>query len=431
MSSSSNGSKLVRAGLILFSVLLVMAAWLRHGPDLVARATGQPGQIRDFLQEWLAGKNLITGRPIYGPLESDTRQHAADEFAGKPWDSGLQYNAHPPAAALLGAPFAVLPYHQAFQVWNVLQVLLLLMVVAILARTYAWPVELLLFVMALLIVAYPVAAQMDQGQLNVMLLSLIVLAWQGARNGYARLAGFCLALAGAWKLFPLVLLLPFLVRGQTRVVLTAGLTFISLHLMILLLQGVTPFLVFVREVMPELTVFQSNWENISLQGVWLRLFHPHPANGIEPILTSKSLAQATLWLGRATIALTYLRQCVQSRQDQTHDACFCSGTLAMMLLSPVTWPHSWVMAIFALVILARRLTSLGEIVLFGLCVWFILLPNVDLLVRFLGWDRVHAVIERHAGQLTIVEHLLLASGTLVLLLLYGLSLWERRNAVPV
>jgi hypothetical protein len=122
----SRTALLFAAGAIVGSVLLVLMLWF--GLPTAIRGTGitdWDGNRRgaDFLTHYTAGRMVLAGdsRHLYDPPVQAAAQEAA---LGAPLDRPSPFLL-PPAAALLFAPFALLPYSVAAILWVVVTVALM------------------------------------------------------------------------------------------------------------------------------------------------------------------------------------------------------------------------------------------------------------------------------------------------------------------
>lgn len=145
-----------------------------------------------FVTLYTSGRLLFEGEEV-------------DQFYDRAWFSGqLQrfepdvfdiYDPNPPTTSLLLVPFVWLSYGDARLVWTVLNLLLLLTLVAWLSR----PLKLRSFWLPLFIVIVllfqPLHANLNDGQIYILVLALPVLTWHGYRTGRDRLLGVFLGLA--------------------------------------------------------------------------------------------------------------------------------------------------------------------------------------------------------------------------------------------
>lgn len=178
-------------------------------------ALGKP----DFTAFYTAGRMLRLGRgdKLYDPVAQQAVQReftAESEIRRGP----LRY-IHPPFEALLFVPLALLPYPEAFALWDVFNLgmvvaaaLLLRGMVPALRKAQQW--EIILALLAF----FPIFANFFQGQDAILLLLLTVLAFR-AMNHRADFVAGCWLGAGLFRyqlVLPLVLILAM--WGRRRLV---------------------------------------------------------------------------------------------------------------------------------------------------------------------------------------------------------------------
>src|SRR4051794_18467944 len=153
---------------------------------------------------------------------------AAQVLAGlSPYSArGFDY---PPLTPLIVVPVAWLPYPQARVVWLLVNWLCLTAAGGLLVRILGGDRGALLTVAALWALSGTVAENLVLGQVNPLLLFLLVLAWWGISRNRGSVAAVAIGLATALKLWPGVLLLA-LAPHWRRVAggLAAGLGFFPL-----------------------------------------------------------------------------------------------------------------------------------------------------------------------------------------------------------
>jgi glycosyl transferase family 87 len=126
---------------------------------------------------------------------------------GDPWTDlrgpmrGCNYT---PAFVAIFSPLAWLDQRTAFWIWQIAQLLSVLIAVLLLARGSASPLgpAPTLIVISLVILSRPFSAAMAWSQMAPMLLMLLSAAWFSARRERPAAAGLWLALAALLKLFP-------------------------------------------------------------------------------------------------------------------------------------------------------------------------------------------------------------------------------------
>jgi hypothetical protein len=161
----------------------------------------------DFRIFYTAGLILHRGQGqlLYDDAVQRQTQHEFTRLAKDGVDRLLPYN-HPPFEAALYVGLVALPYLRAYELWFVVN-LLLLAVFAYFARR--WLPHLCLRFPELLFLAplafFPVAYALMQGQDSILLMLLYCLAYTALRRGQDLKAGICLGLG----LFKFHLVLPF------------------------------------------------------------------------------------------------------------------------------------------------------------------------------------------------------------------------------
>jgi alpha-1,2-mannosyltransferase len=198
------------------SVTLVLAVVLLFRIGQFAVFTTQIQWGYDFSAYWQAGANLLAGEPIY----------AADQLSG-PYAPQRQYlYLYPPPLAAAVTPLSALvphDYRAANWAWALLGAAIVAAVVlavgrreglfesgrlgGLLAGRRRWLLIGAAFALP------PVVGELVLGNVHLLLLGLLGLAWLAIRRGTARgewVAGFAVGVAAVVKVFPGLLLLWFL-----------------------------------------------------------------------------------------------------------------------------------------------------------------------------------------------------------------------------
>lgn len=120
-----------------------------------------------------------------------------------------------------------------------------------------------LYLLAAVLVSYPMLFGLDRANLEVLLLPLVLLWWILRSKGYHVAAAMCLGLAGSTKLHPLLLLLPDLMNLRlTRLVLTA--VFAGLFTLLGLLTMPAEMYTSVEMLKKNLNLFQESYISLGL-----------------------------------------------------------------------------------------------------------------------------------------------------------------------
>src|SRR5262249_406963 len=147
------------------------------GPSFVTSLYPPREKILDFFQEWASARNWFEGLPVYEHQGTTMQRYLG--FEARPGTFGIERNAHPPTSVLLALPFGRLDYSGAFLAWSLLSLATLPASIWILLRQLKLTVSLWALVPAvtLLLACNPLRQQVNQGQLNLILLFLVVTIW--------------------------------------------------------------------------------------------------------------------------------------------------------------------------------------------------------------------------------------------------------------
>lgn len=309
--------------------------------------------------------------------------YAADDPA-----TGLPFT-YPPFAALLMAGLALLPLPVSAALWAATGVLALALVVHVVRPDLApWAV---LGVCVAALALEPVRETLTFGQVNLLLMALVVVDLLGPRR---RWSGALVGLAAAVKLTPLVFVVLLLGTGRRGDAARAVVAVVG--------AGVVGALVAPR----------SSWD------YWTSVLADPERPGSPAFATNQSVsgvlaralggpAPTLLWLivaGAVSLGVLALG-CVWWRRG---DPALGVGlaAVAMLLASPISWSHHWVWALpVALVLLERgpRWAAAGWAAVFVLAPFW-LLPHRDD-VEY-AWSPAQQVV----GSAYVVAGVLLAAG---------------------
>ncbi|MFK7779362.1 MAG: glycosyltransferase family 87 protein [Gimesia sp.] len=332
---------------ILWILLFLLALSLFAKRHMIAMKPPE-GVILDFFKEWSAVKNWSAGMPLYTPQEQALSIHlnASRSNADSFFD---QYNAHPPTANLVCFPFLFLSYQNAHLAWNLVSIVLLgLMVVLIVKglelRLSVWSIIALL---TLLLVCDPLLQTLIQGQLNLLLAFLIVVAWRAEKSGKSFVSGICLGLATAVKIYPAYLFLYFLVRKDWRALSGGIVSFVLITLLTAAVFGIDAYRDYVTVVIPVVGGVSNtnNWGNSSLLAFWERLF-VQSTPSIQPLVDSPVLLKISLWSSWIIVTMLAVIATWKTRTEKFSEQAFAITIVAMLLMAPTTWHHYFITLAF-------------------------------------------------------------------------------------
>ncbi|MFC2031598.1 glycosyltransferase family 87 protein [Chloroflexota bacterium] len=333
----------------------------------------------DFETYYLAAASLNSEtQPIVYPLEtlrSTSEQLGLDLV----WISPYLY---PPIWAVFLRPVARFPLESAKTLWLGINLAALFIVTIVLVHTFARSSALRVAIpLGVLLIAFsPVTMTLVLGQVNLILLALIVgalaLTQRTQSSTKAEIAaGWLLGLATAIKLFPGILILPFLLQRRYRVVVWTVIAFAAFGLMGIWGAGWGNTYSYLSTVLLGLVgKGKQLWINQSLLGVGERLFHGYSWTfpfrlvpegsltvGVVPLADNLPLGRAlarlaSVVIGLATLAILWGRRREAARPG-SHAAWSSIGLLLVLTLivSPVVWDSNFTLALVVTGILAIQL----------------------------------------------------------------------------
>jgi alpha-1,2-mannosyltransferase len=277
------------------------------------------------------GRFLLDGRPLY------ERGVVLD----------LLPFVYPPVAAVLFAPLALVAMPVLKVLWTALGLALLACTARRCARAVgvaagAPTVAVVVLVTALATWLDPVRTTLYLGQINIVLLALVLGDLLGRRD--SRWRGVGLGLAAAVKLTPLLFVAYLLLRRRYRAAATAVATFVAAGAVGFLLapaDSVTYWLRGTFAAADRIAAVDGD-ANHSLNGLVTRLLGPGPVATVVYLLAAAALVATTLLLARRALA-------EGDRLLAVSLVGLCSAAAA-----PFAWSHHWVWVVPLLAALAAR-----------------------------------------------------------------------------
>jgi len=312
----------------------------------------------------LAALLLFTFATSLGEGADDSTQYrqaalnllrSGDPYATTPstdWDLAPP-NPNPPLLAYLLLPAATLPQPTFRLVWFVLNSAALATLLALCLRAVGAPQLTRLWgLLAAGVLCWPAAYLcLSMGQLGIILALLAVLSFVLAAARPAA-AGAALATGAAIKLYPGLLGLYYLLRGPRRPLWWAAVWGAVLLAVPLVISGLPPYENYLRKVLlGDFYPYAAEF-NISLNGLWNRLF---TANAyFKPIADLPALASA-LTLVSAVAVLVLCLQTAGARDQLGNLIAFAAWLCAMQLLTPLNGYYNLPALIFPFLVLCRCL----------------------------------------------------------------------------
>ena len=296
----------------------------------------------DFFRNWIAARYILDGVPIYTDQEEGIGRYL--NYRPVPECPHVDKLTHPPPAAVLALPFAWLDYPEATLAWNIVSLVALAVSLWLIGHhlMIPFPTWAIFPLMTLLLLCGPLRAQLHEGQFNLLLLLLLTGAWIAERSGRLWWAGGLVGVATAIKLFPGFVLLYFLVRREWKAFVAGVASFATMTALTMLVVGPESYATYIRDVLPILSQDRANWLNSSVIGFWSKLFDPgdgYAAQFMIPLCRCRLVAQIGITLSVGGILAGWACSVWNARSTAENDRAFGLTLITMLLLSPVTWDH--------------------------------------------------------------------------------------------
>jgi hypothetical protein len=268
--------------------------------------------------------------------------------------------------------------------------------------------------------------QLLQGQLNLVLLVLIVGVWWADRSGRPVWAGIFLGAATAIKLFPGFLFLYFVLQRRWRAVAAGAASIVVLTMWTVAVLGIESYREYIVDVIPTLGSWRSSWPNVSLLGFWSKLLDPNSNVGTTiPLVRSPLLARAGTWISCALAVAAVVVVVRRARSRSERDHAFATCITAMLLVTPIVWDHYFLLLLLPIALLWTSLPSSGPARWdFRLILFILWMPPSLWWKILLGADRITWT---HSTALPWQTLTALSFQTYALLGLFALGLVLPRN----
>ena len=304
----------------LFAVLIVLLFVTKVVLTLVERANAP---VSDLISYFDGAQRLRSGLPLYQPDFSLLR------------DGAYQF-IYPPLLAFLLLPLPT--YQAAWWCWATFSIICWLAALALLLRELSddirlkvsviwWPV-----LLAALINFPSVLSHLFWGQLQLLLLLILVGSWLYLRRERDVAAGVLLGLAIALKIFPALLIVPLLAQRRWRCVAMAAFTAIGALTLSFAAVGWDQGWFYLTRVLPDVNraLGQYSPGNNSITSTIRN------AIGDDRIANGLSLVIRTAIVGAVAFSAWRLRK--------NPARVYALGVTTLMLVPPVIWEHYFVLA---------------------------------------------------------------------------------------
>jgi alpha-1,2-mannosyltransferase len=260
---------------------------------------------------------------------------------------GLPFT-YPPVSAVLFAPLALIPVHVGQVVWMALSLVGLGVFVRLALRRYAigWAAKntsVWLVVFLLVARSDPVRVNLNFGQINVLIALLVVADLSGALPRVPR--GVMTGVAAALKLTPLFLVAYYVAVRRYRTAVVAATTFVAV-------TGVA----FLPAPGASIDYWFHGYFADARRTGGIAYVSNQSINGVIVRLSGSPDRARVFWLLVASVTATALLWAVRRLHTDWPWLAESIALAAMLLLSPVSWVHHWILALPFLIACFRLCT---------------------------------------------------------------------------
>ena len=122
--------------------------------------------------------------------------------------------------------------------------------------------------------------------------------------------------------------------------------------------GVDTYRTYVETILPTTVNWKGAWNNASLPGLWCKLFDPTNKTGeIMPLFHGPFLARTATFASWGVVLACLIRLVPRVRSRRDCDLAFGLSVTAMLLVSPVTWEHYFLLLLVPLAVVWTGLPS--------------------------------------------------------------------------
>jgi hypothetical protein len=301
---------------------------------LVAKPVREPSI--DFFGYYVSAAAIYQGESVYSP---ETHANIANAV-------GIRFTGpytYLPTFAILMQPVVLMSPYVASLVWFGVNVGLLLIAVGLLFKqSNLQDHRLGVALLVLPVVFTPVLMSLYLGQVNFLILVLIVLAYMAFVRRRPYSAGLLLAVSSWIKFWPIVLIAYFVWKREWKVVLGALIGLLLVGVLTLTLADVGQTTDFFKVRLPEMllgTYPDHDHINQSIPGVFAKMFAPS-SDYVRPLIQSPVLAQyssriASLLIIVTTVILSSWPIALKDRKQFSTE--FMLVVMACLLIAGWVW----------------------------------------------------------------------------------------------
>lgn len=322
----------------LISIILIVVGLVIFGTYTVSFSN----RDSDFVQDYIAATKLLQGTSVYGDSTPSFLPDLLKKTETK--------NFHPPLSAVFFIPFSYLPYWVAFVTWNIL-LLASLAGIFILIRS-EYPATNIFYSTALgiTLLTYPFIESVGLDQSSPLLALLLTLTWVFLRRKKEAIAGIILGSAIALKMFPALAIVGLIFSRSNRTVISSIIAVLFLSAAFCLIGDSADIMLFFTDIAPRNSNLWSYFvSNYSLRGVIVPLFSVTPWS--LPVWSAPEIGTTCSTIFSLVFLIYYAYLAKKVSLIGGAPAAFLISLPAMLILSPIAWPHYLLILLPCLLIL--------------------------------------------------------------------------------
>jgi hypothetical protein len=380
---------------VLIALVVVMGI-MRLRIILLLLASPESYTDRDTLTYFLMAKAILAGLNPYLPLNE-----LAQRFVG--FASSMTHPAPcTPITAILFIPVALFGYTNSVIIWTCFELLLMGVIAYLLTILWSGRPNVLggIFLFFLMLAWYPVMVDILFGQLTVLLTFLLLASLLAIRKDRKILAGVLIGLSVAIKIITWPLIIFFALKKDWKTFFSSVITIICLNLVPLAILGLNPMMEYYLKISMQVSgVYHGFLKNYSLWSIGYRLFDGSGAVGKDlisapPLVNLPSLAP---WVSAGLAIAFLIVGLIMALRVTDMEIAFSIIICVIVLVSPITWDHYYVMLIISLVVLLHNLSDQS------FPTWPTVIFIVLALMLFLFNDRIAEIIFALNGGIELLQ----------------------------
>lgn len=308
----------------------------------------------DFPHDYIGGRQLIAGKSIYPENYKELLQNLLLSQGIKPNPHILYINPHPPFADILLSPLWLLNFHTAAFVWTLIELACMLCIIYLLLRAEHIPMKYFPLIVLFTLAAQPFQSNLITGQITIVLVLFIAVAWFLYKKGHETASGVFIALATMLKFYPGLFILFYLINKRWKALMASVVTG-GLVLLLTLIVTKGDLFRFFFIIMPRnLQFWQSDLVNFSLNGFFSKLFLPMITRNTTAFTIFISPFMKNLfYYSTSGFLLLYLAVHARKYKYNNGPGFSVFATLSL-IISPFCWDHYRTLLLLPFIVLFKE-----------------------------------------------------------------------------